>query len=139
MPRTKKTVINPNEPEKQEAMTTASTVLVAYNGPQAQRFEIPMANGSRKKVIINGNNHDLIGKPIGKLCAGGYGLTAVDKEAWDWIKTNYANWGPIKNGLMFASDEDHVNDEIKARKDLKNGFEPLKKDSISGVTAKEKA
>lgn len=138
MPRTRKNVINPNEPEKTEAVTNASTVLVAFNSPQAQRFDIPTKNGSRKKVIIQGNNADLIGKPKGELYGGGYGLTVVDREAWEWIKSNYANWGPIKNGLMFASDEAHVNAEIKARDGLKNGFEPLKKDSISGVMEKAK-
>lgn len=132
MARTKK-VINANEPEKAAAMTTASTVLVAYNGVQAQAFDVPMSNGTKKRIVIDGNNADLIGKARGELYAGGYGLTAVDKDAWDYIKTNYANWPPIKNGLMFASTEEKVNAEIKARTGLKNGFEPLEKDKISKV------
>lgn len=138
MPRTRKTtattkVINPEMPEKTEPMTTASTVLIAYNGVQAQAFDVPMGNGQKKRIIINGNNADLIGKARGELYAGGYGLTAVDREAWEWIYTHYKNWGPIKSGLMFASTESDVNEAIKARSGLKNGFEPLKGDTISGV------
>lgn len=137
MPRiTKKTVINPTIEQTEKAETKTGDVLAAYNGVQAQRFDIPTAGG-RKTVIINGNNTDLIGKTRGALYAGGYGLTSVDREAWEYIKEHYKNWPPIKNGLMFATDSARVNDEIKDRAGLKNGFEPLSKDSITGVQAKE--
>lgn len=140
MARTKKaaTVINPEKPDKVNVETKASEVLVCYNGVQAQRFEIPMKNGARKVVIINGNNSELIGKMKGELYPGGYGLTRVDREAWDWIAEHYKNWGPIKRGLMFASKDSSVEEDVKARKGLRNGFEPLKKESIANVEESEK-
>lgn len=137
MARTRK-VINPNDTEKTAVAAAGNTVLVAYNGVQAQAFDVPMNNGAKKRVIINGNNADLVGKPRGELYAGGYGLTAIDRDVWEWIKKNYAQWGAIKNGLMFATTEESAAAEIKERAELKNGFEPLKRESISGVTEKGK-
>lgn len=140
MPRTKTvttteptTVINANAPEKPKEITKADKVLVAYNGVQAQIFDFKTKTGKRVKAVINGNNADLIGKMKGSLYAGGYGLTTLDRETWEAIKTAYAKWGPIKNGLMFATDSAHASAEIKARKDLKNGFEPLSPTGITGV------
>lgn len=138
-------VVNPTETlvintsEKAKKVTTkrkaGNTVIVAYNGVHAQLFEVPDGN-TTKQVIINGNNADLIGKSKGELYAGGFGLTEVDKEAWDWIKEAYKEWGPIKNGLMFASTADKVSDEAKERADLRNGYEPLDKSLIKGVEEK---
>lgn len=97
-------VINTNEKAKKVVKENVSgeTVIVAYNGVHAQVFDVP-CKGQIKRVVIKGNNADLIGKSKGELYAGGYGLTQVDKEAWDWISKTYKNWPPIKNGLMFAS------------------------------------
>lgn len=130
-------VINTNE--KVKKVTTrrkaGETVMVAYNGVHGQLFEVPVGN-TIKKVVINGNNADLIGKSKGELYAGGFGLTEVDKDAWDWIKEAYKEWGPIKNGLMFASTASNVADEAKERADLRNGYEPLDKSLIKGVEEK---
>lgn len=132
MPRRRK-VINANIAETDAVEAAANTVVVAYNGVQAQKFEVPDSNGILRAVIINGNNTDLIGKRQGELYPGGYGLTVVDADAWSWIKTTYAEWPPIKNGLMFASTAENVKDEATEKKDLKNGFEPLKPNEIRGV------
>lgn len=140
MARQKKaaTVINPERPEKVETETKANEVLVCYNGVQAQRFEIPTKSGAKKVVIINGNNTDLIGRMRGEMYAGGYGITRVDRDAWDWIVSHYKNWGPIKSGLMFASSDNSVEADVKAKAGLRNGFEPLAKESIAGVEARGK-
>lgn len=135
MPRRRK-VINANVPETDTLETKSNTVVVAYNGVQAQKFEVPTNNGTYKTVIINGNNVDLVGKKQGELYPGGYGLTVVDADAWEWISNNYKNWAPIKNGLMFASTSESVAREAEERKDLRNGFEPLKPDEIRGVERK---
>lgn len=136
-------VINPKVTDKSgvESVAAPSKVLVAYNGFQAQRFEAPLRNGVKAAVVINGNNRGLIGKESGALVSGGYGLTYVDREVWEWIKKNYAEWPPIKTGLMFATDSEHVADETKAREaaGLKNGFEPLDRAAITaGVTEAKK-
>lgn len=136
MPR-RKTVVNSETTETKTTATGANTVVVAYNGVQGQTFLVPNASGVKIPVTINGNNTPLIGKASGALGVGGYGLTAVDADAWEWIKTNYANWAPIKNGLMFASTEEKVEDAAKERKGLRNGFEPLKKSAITGVEEKK--
>lgn len=132
-------VINPKVADKSavEAVAAPAKVLVAYNGFQAQRFDVPRRNGTKTAVIINGNNRGLIGKESGALVSGGYGLTYVDREAWEWIAKNYAEWPPIKTGLMFATSSERVADETKARDaaGLKNGFEPLDREAITaGVT-----
>ena len=90
-------VINTNEKAKKviKENVAGETVMVAYNGVHSQVFDVP-CKGQIKRVVIKGNNADLIGKPKGELYAGGYGLTQVDKEAWDWISKTYKNWPPIK-------------------------------------------
>lgn len=140
MARARKTaqVINPERPEPVSTETKASEVLVCYNGVQAQKFEVPMSTGGKKTVIINGNNTDLVGAPRGELYAGGYGITRVDRDAWEWIAEHYKNWGPIKSGLMFASSDKTVKADVKAHEGLRNGYEPLKRDKISGVQEKAK-
>lgn len=126
-------VINPEVSEQAAPAQGAGDVLVAYNGVQAQKITLTMRNGVKKDVVINGNNADLIGKMKGELHSGGYGLTSIPREEWEEIKKQYGKWGPIKSGLMFASDEASVDADIKAKAGLKNGYEPLQRDAISGV------
>lgn len=137
-PRKTPQVINTERPEAVKTSTKSNEVLVCFNGVQAQRFEVPMKSGGKKVVIINGNNTDLIGSKKGELYAGGYGLTRVDREAWEWILEHYKNWGPIKSGLMFASSDKEAAADVKAREGLRNGYEPLKRNKISGVEEKSK-
>lgn len=130
-------VINTNEKAKKvtKARAAGETVMVAYNGVHAQVFDVPVGN-TLKRIVIKGNNAELVGKPKGELYAGGYGLTQIDKDAWDWIKEAYKEWPPIKNGLMFASTAETVADEAQERSELRNGYEPLEKDLIQGVEEK---
>lgn len=130
-------VINTNEKAKKviKENVAGETVIVAYNGVHSQVFDVP-CKGQVKRVVIKGNNADLIGKPKGELYAGGYGLTQVEKEAWDWISKTYKNWPPIKNGLMFASTSAKVADAAQERADLRNGYEPLERQCIRGVEEK---
>ena len=133
-------VINTNEKiqKKEQPSPTGDTVLVAYSGVTAQAFDVPTAGGRTSRIIINGNNADLIGKLKGELYSGGFGITNVPRDAWEWISKTYKNWGPIKNGLMFASDADRVADAVKERKNLRNGMEPLNGAQITAGIAEGK-
>ena len=56
-------VINTNEKAKKviKENVAGETVIVAYNGVHSQVFDVP-CKGQIKRVVIKGNNADLIGK-----------------------------------------------------------------------------
>jgi hypothetical protein len=98
------------------------TVLVGLNDPHGIAFIMP---GGRK-VIVNGNAVDLRGKEKGELPIGGYGLTRISSEDWEWINKNYGGMAVFKAGLIFAADSrDEFEDLKEERESLRHGYEPV--------------
>lgn len=56
----------------------------------------------------------------------GFGITKVDKEFFEQWAKQYAEFKPLKDGLIFAQDrEDSARREAEEKKDEKTGFEGL--------------
>lgn len=71
-----------------------------------------------KSITLNGANSSKI--------VGGYGLTQVDKDFFDAWKTEFAQFAPLKNHLIFVQ-EKPANAEAQAKEqtEVKTGLEPL--------------
>lgn len=109
------------------------TVIVASNHVKTLVFRLP---GGRR-VSIAGNTAGLVGLPKGQVPAGAYGFTEVAKADWDYIKAGWADFEPIKNGLLFAaSDRGRAEDEAKEKAALRNGHEPVEPASAKTEAAK---
>ncbi|HEV2540200.1 MAG TPA: hypothetical protein VGU03_10885 [Frateuria sp.] len=71
-----------------------------------------------KSITLAGANSSRI--------VGGYGLTQVDKEFFDAWSTEYAQFGPLKHGLIFAQDKANAAESrAKEQAEIKTGLEPL--------------
>ena len=71
-----------------------------------------------KSAKLNGSNSSNV--------IGGYGMTEVDKDLADaWFK-DYANYGPVVDGLIFVqSSEANAKAAAKERKGVKSQLEPM--------------
>lgn len=99
------------------------TVVICANYPQGITVETPFG-----KFRINSNSEALRGKERGILpTPGTFGITTnVPVKAWEWFAKQYKHWGILKKGLIFATTPDKVRSEIAKRKNLFNGYEPIK-------------
>ena len=101
---------------------TQDTVCVALNRPLGLSFRLP----DGRKVALNGNGAPLVGKEKGVLPVGTYGLTLINRDAWDYILKTYGEMKVFKNGLCFATNSRAESEqEAASRSDLRNGFEPV--------------
>jgi hypothetical protein len=82
-----------------------------------------------KSVTLAGANSSRI--------VGGYGLTQVDKDFFDAWKTEFAQFPPLKQGLIFAQDKvAAAESQAKEQAEIKSGLEPLDiKAPVPGVAA----
>ena len=72
-------------------------------------------------VTLNGANSSRI--------VGGYGLTTVDKDFYEAWAKEYAAFGQLKDGLIFAQDKPADADaKAKDNAKRKSGLEPLDAD-----------
>lgn len=104
------------------------SVTVFYNHPRSIIFNVEDARGEVHYVQINGNNTHLKGLPKGiQPLPGTYGRTDdVDGELWEAVEKKYAGMPCFANGLIFAVNAgDDASGEIKARRTLRNGYEPI--------------
>ena len=112
-------------------------VLVCLNRPTGIKFTLP---GGRS-VRINGNGVQLRGRDMGILPVGAYGMTLLDADDWDYIKSTYSSSMPIfSRGLIFAApDKASALAEAREKKELRNGLEPLgqERSHTRGVNAAE--
>ncbi len=98
------------------------TVVVALNRAIGIQFAMP----DGRKVLINGNAAHLRGKEKGVLPVGGFGLTTIAAEDWEYIKKTYGGMEVFENGLLFAAERkaDAV-DMADERAALRHGIEPV--------------
>lgn len=112
----------------------SDTVFVALNRVNGIKFAL--ANGER--VLINGNGAPLVGREMGVIPIGGYGLTEISREAWEYIEKTYGCMEIFQNGLIFATDKRGDTEmESVNRRSLRHGLEPI--DPEKTVTTAVKA
>lgn len=103
-------------------------VTVFYNHPRSIIFRVTDSHGVEQMLEVNGNAVNLRGLPKGILPTGGtFGRTPdVDGELWEAVEKKYANMPAFRNGLIFAvATEEAAKSELKARAELRNGYEPI--------------
>lgn len=103
---------------------TQETVTILFRSRSAQTFTL--RNG--RKVTINGNSVYLANAKGGALPAGGYGVTVVDKDLWEQVKTElgkaYAPWFRSGRLVEKKSESQGVNYAIDHADD-KTGDDPM--------------
>lgn len=84
--------------------------------------------GSKSATLAGANSSRII---------GGYGLTAVDKDLFEAWSREFAQFPPLKNGLIFAHDSaSKAEGKAAEQADVKTGLEPLSLDAPAlGVKA----
>lgn len=98
-------------------------VIVCLKRPQGIKFKLP----DNKYITIHGNAEHLRGQKSPVLPTGGFGMTKILKEDWDYVKTTYGkSMGIFKAGLIFASaDSASAESQAKEHDEIKSGFEPI--------------
>lgn len=103
-------------------MPNKETVLVCLKHPQGIKFNLP----DKRSVVVKGNAEDLRGKVTGILPGGGFGMTSVYKDDWEYIKKTYGGMNIFKTGLIFASaDASSARDQAKDHNEVQSGLEPV--------------
>lgn len=99
-----------------------ATVTVALNRATGILFPLP---GGRK-ALVNGNAAHLRGKEKGVLPVGGFGLTTIAAEDWEFIKKTYGGMEIFEHGLIFAAERpSDARDEADEKAELRHGIEPV--------------
>ena len=112
-----------------------NTVIVCCNEPHNIIFSIADNAGRKQKIEINGNAVHLKGKTQGKIPVGAYGMTVIDKDAWEKIKAKYGRMPAFINGRIFASESKvEAESESENRKNLRHGKEPIDVNSRKTTT-----
>lgn len=116
------------EPAKQEAPAIHGIepkndkVIVCLKHPQGIKFNLP----NNRYVIIEGNAAHLKGLKSGILPDGGFGMTVIDRQDWEYIKKTYSPLNVFKNGLIFSSnDKASATIQSKEHDEIKSGMEPV--------------
>lgn len=116
------------EPAKQEAPAIHGIepkndkVIVCLKHPQGIKFNLP----NNRYVIIEGNAAHLKGLKSGILPDGGFGMTVIDRQDWEYIKKTYSTLNMFKNGLIFSSnDKASAAQQSKEHDEIKSGMEPV--------------
>lgn len=108
--------------------SNSKEVLIAVNHPQGVKFKVVDNSGDVSFVELQGNAHNLKGEADARpLPVGGYGLTSINRDAWEYIKKNYQHLPLLKNKLIFeaGSNSEYAKKAIKERKGERNGLEPI--------------
>lgn len=97
-------------------------VIVCLKHPQGIKFNLP----NNRYVIIEGNAAHLKGLKSGILPDGGFGMTVIDRQDWNYIKKTYSTLNVFKNGLIFSSDDKaSAASQSKEYDEIKSGMEPV--------------
>ena len=98
-------------------------VIVCLKHPQGIKFKL----SDNRQITINGNATHLRGQKSPVLPNGGFGMTTILKEDWNYIKETYGKTMSIfKAGLIFASaDAASAESQAKEQDEIKSGFEPI--------------
>ena len=99
-------------------------VIVCLKHPQGIKFKLP----NNRSVVIAGNATHLRGQKAPILPSGGFGMTTILKEDWEYIKEHYKTMQVFKSGLIFANaDTASVKSQAKEHDEIKSGFEPIER------------
>ena len=103
----------------------AGTVLVACKLPNGLQLRLGPTFENAEVVTVCGPAFKLDStthQPI----SSGFGLTIVDKDFWDaWVLEN-KDFGPLKNGMLFAHAKgDNTKAEAKEKVGVKTTLEPM--------------
>lgn len=110
-------------------------VIVCLKHPQGIKFKLP----DNRQIIINGNAAHLRGQKAPILPSGGFGMTTILKEDWEYIKKTYGNMQVFKSGLIFANaDTASAESQAKEHDEIKSGFEPIDIEKEQKVDALKK-
>lgn len=120
------------------------TVTVACKLPNGLHLENITPAGVKVRVTLMGARLpvDANGREIQAFeLAGSFGLTPnVPRDFWEqWVKEN-ANYGPYKQGMIFAQDgRDNARAQARELEDVRTGLEPMPADKPApGITAVSK-
>ena len=111
-------------------------VIVCLKHPQGIKFKLP----DNRYITIHGNAVHLRGQKSPVLPSGGFGMTKILKEDWEYVKTTYGKSMRIfKSGLIFANaDAASAESQAKEYDEIKSGFEPIDIEKESKVDALKK-
>lgn len=110
-------------------------VVVCLKHPQGIKFKLP----NNRSVIIAGNATHLRGQKAPVLPVGGFGMTTISTEDWEYIKKTYSTMQVFKSGLIFANaDTASASSQAQEHDEIKSGFEPIDIDKEQKVDALKK-
>lgn len=126
-------IINNAPAVKTESKNT--NVVVCLKHPQGIKFKLP----NNRSVIIAGNATHLRGQKAPVLPVGGFGMTTISTDDWQYIKKTYSTMQIFKSGLIFASsDTASAESQAKEHDEIKSGFEPIDIEKEQKVDALKK-
>lgn len=130
----KKENIGNNAPAiKTESKNT--NVIVCLKHPQGIKFKLD----NNRSVVINGNATHLRGQKAPILPSGGFGMTTILKEDWEYIKEHYKTMQIFKSGLIFANaDTASAESQAQEHDEIQSGFEPIDVEKEQKVDALKK-
>lgn len=106
----------------------AGTVVVACKLPHG--IKIPASKKNPEITLAGAYTHQSFREDKGLIAPGAFGLTTVDADAWNAASEVYADWKPIKSGLIFAQkNAASVKAEAKEKTDEKTGLEQVEQPS----------
>jgi hypothetical protein len=109
---------NATEPRAPES---GGMVTVAFNSPRGMVFPI-----GAERILINGNNADLIGLEKGVLNVGRFGYTRIPADTWEAIVKTYGSMAIFKSGLIYAEkSKGRAVDRAEDLAETRHGLEPV--------------
>lgn len=112
-----------------------NNVIVCLKHPQGIKFKLP----NNRSVIIAGNATHLRGQKAPVIPNGGFGMTTISKEDWEYIKKTYSTMQVFKSGLIFANaDTASAESQAQEHDEIKSGFEPIDIEKEQKVDALKK-
>lgn len=110
-------------------------VIVCLKHPQGIKFKLD----NNRSVVINGNATHLRGQKAPILPSGGFGMTTILKEDWEYIKEHYKTMQLFKSGLIFANaDTASAESQAQEHDEIQSGFEPIDVEKEQKVDALKK-
>lgn len=112
-----------------------TNVIVCLKHPQGIKFKLP----NNRSVVIAGNATHLRGQKAPILPSGGFGMTTILKEDWEYIKEQYKTMQIFKSGLIFANaDTASASSQAQEHDEIQSGFEPIDIEKEQKVDALKK-
>lgn len=114
----------------------ADKVVVACKLPHG--VVIPATDKTPEVTLAGAYTHRSFQMDRGIIAPIAYGTTEVDADVWEGVKKHYADWKPIKAGVIFAQAKAaDLKAEAKEKAGLSTGIEqapqPEGKDGVRAV------